>query len=91
VHGILLAALLLKRTISVLKLRRPEFGLTGSCIEEDPCNIWPECFVVLYRSRMSFFLSLIRKYLRHLVRYRSKMEYRLTVYFKCVNLFTVLQ
>jgi hypothetical protein len=44
VHGIFLAVHFQTRTVSLLKLRRPGLDLTERCKEEDPCNIWSECF-----------------------------------------------
>lgn len=43
-QGTVLDVLILTRTISILKLRRPGDGLTERRIKEDTCNIWPECF-----------------------------------------------
>lgn len=57
-QDIFLVLLLLTRTIGILKLRRLEFGLTGKCIEEGPCNIWPEYFCG-FKSFKNVFLRIV--------------------------------
>lgn len=87
-QGICLAVLLLTRTISTLKLQRPGFGLTERCVKEEHWNIRPECFCS-FRWFKNDFLIVNTKIFETLVRYRSKMECRLNVDFKCVHLLTV--